>query len=109
MRQHLSIERDGIRVKKFKAARIHSLCGVFATIDRWNGNNEYRKRQNEKWELTKQRMGCVVSDRAKLGFVRIFHFPITRSRSPFWLPVARCPLPVARCLFPVPRFSKIFT
>ena len=64
-----------------------------------------------------------------LGFVLIFHFPITRSRSPFLFPVPRFPcrvfsvpfpvpcspspvsrssFPVPCSLFPVPRFSKIF-
>ena len=53
-----------------------------------------------------------------LGFVLIFHFPITRSRSPFLFPVPRFPcrvfsvpfpfpvplppFPVLRSLFPVP-------
>ena len=32
IRHYLSIERDGIRAKKFKAARIHVLCDVFAAI-----------------------------------------------------------------------------
>ena len=41
----------------------------------------------------------------KLGFVRIFHFPITRSRSPFSFPVPRSPFPIPRSSFPVPRSS----
>ena len=74
---------------------------------RRNGNNEYRERENEKWELTKRRMGYVVTDRIrfKLGFVRIFHFPIPRSpfpvpRFPFLVP--RSPLSVPGSSFSVP-------
>ena len=59
------MERDGIRAKKFKAARIHFLFDLYCRHRR-NGNNEYRERENEKWELTKQRMGYVVTDRDRV-------------------------------------------
>ena len=48
-------------------------------------------------------MQLLIGIGFKLGFVRIFHFPITRSRSPFSFPLPRCPLPVARCPLPVAR------
>ena len=32
IRQDFQFERDGIRAKKFEAARIHFLCDVFAAI-----------------------------------------------------------------------------
>ena len=65
IRQYSSIERDGIKAKKFKAVRIHFLFDLYCRHRR-NGNNEYRERENEKWELKKQRMGCEVTDRAKV-------------------------------------------
>ena len=49
----------------FKAARIRFLFDLYYRHRR-NGNNEYRERENEKWELKKQRMGCEVTDRAKV-------------------------------------------
>ena len=47
-------------------------------------------------------MQLLIGIGFKLGFVRIFHFPITSSRSPF--PVPRSPSPVPRSSFLVPRY-----
>ena len=49
----------------FKAVRIHFLFDLYCRHRR-NGNNEYRERENEKLELTKQRMGYVVTDRDRV-------------------------------------------
>ena len=47
-------------------------------------------------------MKLLIGLQFNLGFVLIFHFPITRSRSPFLFPVPRFPCRVFSVPFPVP-------
>ena len=47
-------------------------------------------------------MKLLIGLQFNLGFVLIFHFPITRSRSPFLFPVSRVAFSVSRFPFPVP-------
>ena len=115
---------------KFKAAWIHFLGDGFPVIAGTaimsTGN---RKMKNGNWQNREWDGKLLIGLEFNLGFVLIFHFPITRSRSPFLFPVPRFPfrvfgfpfplslfpfprfpffVPCSLFPFPVPRFSKIF-
>ena len=53
-------------------------------------------------------MKLLIGLQFNLGFVLIFHFPITRSRSPFLFPVPRFPCRVFSVPFPVPVSRSSF-
>ena len=117
------IERDGIKAKKFKAAWIHFLGDGFPVIAGTaimsTGN---RKMKNGNWQNREWDGKLLIGLEFNLGFVLIFHFPITRSRSPFLFPVPRfpfrvfgfpfpvpcSPFPVSRSSFPVPCSLSLF-
>ena len=108
---------------KFKAAWIHFLGDGFPVIAGTaimsTGN---RKMKNGNWQNREWDGKLLIGLEFNLGFVLIFHFSITRSRSPFLFPVPRfpfrvfgfpfpvpcSPFPVSRSSFPVPCSLSLF-